>query len=113
MEHSAEPRVAAMPAPDAWPALPVEEWAETRDTLQLLMQIVGKVRLAHSPLLNHWWNVPLYVTARGLTTSLMWTNDGRGFQIDFDFVAHELVVEVSDGARRTIPLAARPVADFY
>jgi hypothetical protein len=98
---------------DAWPELPVAEWAPTRDTLQLWTQIVGKIRLAHSPLLNHWWNVPLYVTARGLTTSLMWTDDGRGFQIDFDFVAHELVVDRADGARRTVPLTARPVAEFY
>jgi len=99
--------------PDAWPSLPTAEWAPTRDTLQLWTQIVGKIRLAHSPLLNHWWNVPLYVSARGLTTSLMWTDDERGFQIDFDFVAHELVVAVSDGSRRTIALEARPVAAFY
>jgi hypothetical protein len=96
-----------------WPSLPVKEWAATRDTLQLWTQIVGKIRLAHSPLLNHWWNVPLYVTSRGLTTSLMWTEDERGFQIDFDFVAHQLQIDTSDGARRTIELAARPVADFY
>ena len=98
---------------DPWPSLPIEEWAPTRDTLQLWTQIVGKIRLAHSPLLNHWWNVPLYVSARGLTTSLMWTADGRGFQIDFDFVAHELVLEVSDGTRRTVPLAPRSVAELY
>ena len=98
---------------DPWPSLPVHEWAETRDTLQLWTQIIGKVRLAHSPLLNHWWNVPLYVTARGLTTSLMWTTDERGFQIDFDFVAHQLVVTVTDGNRREIPLEPRSVADFY
>lgn len=96
-----------------WPALPLAEWTDTRDTLQLWTQIVGKIRMAHSPLLNHWWNVPLYVTARGLTTSLMWTGDGRGFQIDFDFIAHELVIEVSDGARRTVALRPRSVADFY
>jgi hypothetical protein len=74
---------------------------------------VGKVRLAHSPLRNHWWNVPLYVTARGLTTSLMWTEDGRGFQIDFDFVAHQLDIAVSDGSRRHVALEPRSVADFY
>jgi hypothetical protein len=113
MERSAEPRGASLPVPGAWPALPVEQWVATRDTLQLWTQIVGKVRLAHSPLLNHWWNVPLYVTARGLTTSLMWTADERGFQIDFDFVAHELDITVSDGSRRLITLAPRSVADFY
>jgi hypothetical protein len=101
------------PNDPAWPALPVAEWATTRDTLQLWTQVVGKVRLAHSPLLNHWWNVPLYVTARGLTTSLMWADDGRGVQIDFDFVAHELDVAVSDGRRRTIPLEPMSVAAFH
>ena len=98
---------------DAWPALALAEWSPTRDTLQLWTQIVGKIRLSHSPLLNHWWNVPLYVSARGLTTSLMWTADGRGFQIDFDLVDHVLRVDASDGARATVPLSARPVAEFY
>jgi Family of unknown function (DUF5996) len=91
----------------------VTEWHATRDTLQLWTQIIGKIRLAHSPLLNHWWNVPLYVTARGLTTSLMWSSDGRGFQIDFDFLAHQLDITVSDGTRRTVALAPRSVADFF
>ncbi|MGZ6913054.1 MAG: DUF5996 family protein [Acidimicrobiia bacterium] len=100
-------------ASDLWPALPVADWEDTRDTLQLWTQIVGKIRLAHSPLLNHWWNVPLYVTARGLTTSLMWTRDGRGFQIDFDFVDHVLCIVVSDGSRREVRLAPRTVADFH
>lgn len=101
-----------MPSDISWPTLPVAEWADTRDTLQLLTQIVGKIRLTHSPLLNHWWNVPLYVTATGLTTSLMWTKDGRGFQIDFDFVHHHLVIQTT-GARRTVALAPRPVSSFY
>jgi hypothetical protein len=101
------------PAPTTWPSLPVSEWQPTRDTLLLWTQIEGKVRLAHSPLLNHWWNVPLYVTARGLTTSLMWTDDGRGFQIDFDFVDHQLDIAASDGNRRTVALEPRSVADFY
>jgi hypothetical protein len=78
-----------------------------------LTQVVGKIRLAHSPLLNHWWNVPLYVTSRGLTTSLMWTADERGFQIDFDFVVHELQITTSNGAGRIVELAPRPVADFH
>jgi hypothetical protein len=108
-----EPDTPSTSGSDAWPSLPVEEWAATRDTLQLWTQIIGKVRLAHSPLLNHWWNAPLYVTARGLTTSLMWTADERGFQIDFDFVAHQLHIAMSDGARRIVALEARSVADFY
>jgi Family of unknown function (DUF5996) len=98
---------------EAWPSLPVEDWADTRDTLQLWTQIVGKVRLASSPLLNHWWNVPLYVTARGLTTSLMWAEAGGGFQIDFDFVAHQLGILTADGDERHVVLEPRPVADFY
>ncbi len=93
--------------------MPIEEWSATRDTLQLWTQIIGKIRLAHAPLLNHWWNVPLYVTARGLTTSLMWTPDERGFQIDFDFVAHQVVIAVTDGSHREVALEPRSVADFY
>ena len=95
-----------------WPPLPVDEWAPTRDTLQLWMQVVGKVRLTHSPLANHWWNVPLYVTSRGLTTSLMWAPDGRGFQIDFDFVDHQLRIDAA-GAVRTVSLEPRSVSSFY
>jgi hypothetical protein len=95
-----------------WPFLPIEEWAQTRDALQLWTQIVGKVRLAHSPLENHWWNVPLYVTARGLTTSLMWARDGRGFQIDFDFVDHQLRIDAA-AERRTVALAPRCVSSFH
>jgi hypothetical protein len=99
------------PAP-AWPPLPVAEWTPTRDTLQLWTQIVGKVRMASTPLLNHWWNVPLYVSARGLTTSLIPHGD-RAFQIDFDLIAHRLVIAVTDGATSSIDLAPRTVADFY
>jgi hypothetical protein len=98
--------------PTAWPALPLAEWAPTRDTLQLLTQIVGKVRLARTPKMSHWWNVTLYVTARGLTTSMM-PADVRSFQMDFDFVDHQLVVTVSDGEQRTLPLEARPLAEYY
>ena len=100
------------PGSTLWPSLPLDQWAETRDTLQLWLQIVGKVRLAHSPLENHWWNVPFYVNARGLTTSLMWGADGRGFQIDFDFVDHELVLETSQEERRLL-LRPQSVAAFY
>ena len=95
-----------------WPALPVDDWKESRDTLQLWTQIVGKVRMVRTPLMSHWWNVPLYVTARGLSTSLI-PATGRAFQIDFDFVDHQLVVSTTDGAERTSPLAPRSVADFY
>ena len=76
------PATASRPS---WPELPLAEWQATRDTLQLWTQIVGKVRMANDPLVNHWWNVPLYLTARGLTTSLMPHPAGPSFQIDFDF----------------------------
>jgi Family of unknown function (DUF5996) len=95
-----------------WPSLPLDEWSDTRDTLQLFTQVIGKVRLSHSPLLNHWWNVPLYVTGRGLTTSLMWTADGRGFEIVFDFVNHLVRIDAS-GPSRTVALEPRTVSSFY
>jgi hypothetical protein len=95
-----------------WPALPIVEWQATRDTLQLWTQIVGKIRMVRTPLASHWWNVPLYVTARGLSTSMI-PAGRRGFQIDFDFLTHRLDVTVSDGDLRSLPLEARPVADFY
>ena len=100
--------------PDAsgWPQIPVAGWESTRDTLQLWTQIVGKIRLANTPLVNHWWNVPLYVTARGLGTSLIPHGD-RGFQIDFDFLAHRLDITVSDGSTRSMPLAPMSVASFH
>ena len=96
----------------AWPALPIAEWQATRDTLQLWTQIVGKIRLARTPLMSHWWNVTLYVTARGLSTSLI-PATASGFQIDFDFLTDRLEITTSTGAQRTTPLEARSVADFY
>ena len=96
-----------------WPGLPIAEWQDTRDTLQLYTQIVGKIRLANEPLINHWWNVPLYVTARGLTTSLMHHPSGQAFQIDFDFHEHRLEIASVDGRQRSLALEPRPVADFY
>src|SRR5215471_12808291 len=75
-------------ADNSWPSLPLEEWADTYATLHMWTQVVGKVRLALTPLINHWWNVPLYVTASGLTTSPMPYKD-RTFQIDFDFIEHQ------------------------
>jgi hypothetical protein len=96
----------------SWPALPLEEWQDTYATLHMWTQIVGKIRLAQTPLVNHWWNTPLYVTARGLTTSAMSYED-RAFQIDFDFIDHQLVIDCDDGTRKVIPLTPRSVAEFY
>src|SRR5580700_6463574 len=97
----------------SWPELRVSDWSETRDTLQLWTQIVGKIRMANEPLVNHWWNVPLYVTARGLTTSLISHPSGQGFQIDFDFRARQLEVMTSSGSRKAFALEAGPVSQFY
>ncbi len=97
---------------EIWPRLPLAEWQETKDTLHMWTQIVGKIRLAQTPLVNHWWNVPLYVTARGLTTSAMPYGD-RTFEIYFDFIDHQLLIECSDGSTRSIALVPRSVADFY
>jgi hypothetical protein len=101
-----------MPATDPWPRLPLEAWSETYATLHMWTQIVGKIRLAQTPWINHSWHVTLYVTARGLTTSPI-PYEARVFQIDFDFVAHELVVQASDGTVARLPLAAQSVASFY
>lgn len=96
-----------------WPTLPLDEWADTRDTLQLYAQVIGKVRLANEPLLNHWWNVPLYVTSSGLTTSLMDHPTGPSFQIDLDFLTQEAIVSTVDGTRATVALHEDTVAAFY
>jgi hypothetical protein len=100
------------PGTDAWPALPYEAWAATQETLHMWTQIVGKIRLKLSPPLNHWWNSALYVTARGLTTSAMPYGD-RTFEIQFDFVDHNLVIPISDGTTRYMALYPRAVADFF
>ena len=97
---------------DAWPDLTLSEWEDTRDTLHLWTQIVGKCRLALEPMVNHWWQVTLYVSSRGLTTSLMHA-PGRDLEMEFDFLEHDLVIRTADGDRRTIALAPRTVADFY
>ena len=97
---------------DVWPALPQAGWSDTCATLQLWMQVVGKVRLALMPPINHSWNVTLYPTIRGLTTSPM-PYGTRMLQIDFDFLEHRLVVETSEGQSRTIPLEPMTVAAFY
>src|ERR1700754_2990122 len=95
-----------------WPELPYPPWRDTQATLQLWTQIVGKIRLAQTPWLNHSWHVALYVTSRGLTTSPI-PHDGRIFEIEFDFLAQQLVITVSDGGRRTVALQPRTVADFH
>ncbi len=95
-----------------WPELPYAAWKDTRDTLHLWMQIVGKIRLMQTPWLNHSWHVVLYVTARGLTTSPIPYRE-RAFQIDFDFIDHVLLVRTSDGDLRRHLLAPMPVAQFH
>jgi len=101
------------PAAGRWPALPLSEWAATRDTLQLWTQIVGKVRMAGEPLVNHWWNVPLYVTARGLTTSMISHPGGDAFQIEFDFRSHALEIVTVSGGHGRLDLRPLAVAEFY
>jgi hypothetical protein len=96
-----------------WPSIPVAEWQDTRDTLHLYTQVVGKIRLARAPLVNHWWNTTLHVTARGLTTSLMPHPTGPAFQIDFDFLEHRLDITTVNGAGRSLALEDRPVAEFH
>jgi hypothetical protein len=96
----------------SWPPLVYTDWQDTCATLQLWTQIVGKIRLALAPPVNHWWHVPLYLTSRGLTTSPM-PYHGQTFQIDFDFIDHALRVNTSDGRRESLALVPRSVADFY
>lgn len=96
----------------AWPALPLSAWRDTCATLHMWTQIVGKIRLSLSSKVNHWWHCTLYVTPRGLTTSPIPYRAGI-FEIQFDFLDHQLMIDLSDGTRRRIPLAPRSVADFY
>jgi len=95
-----------------WPALPYGEWSDTVTTLHMWAQIVGKIRLAHTPWTNHSWHVPLYLTARGLSTSVI-PCDGAAFEISFDFVDHQLVIQTVGGAQRFISLGPVSVAEFY
>jgi hypothetical protein len=99
-------------APQAWPRLRVDDWTQTRDTLHMWTQIVGKIRLSKAPLLNHWWQVTLYVSPRGLTTGAI-PHRGGLFDLEFDFVDHRLRLRSSDGGERLVDLSSRPVADFY
>ena len=95
-----------------WPELPHPAWRDTQATLQLWTQIVGKIRVTQTPWLNHGWHVTLYVTSRGLTTSPIPYGD-RTFEIQFDFIAQQLIINVTDGATRTFPLRPQTVADFH
>jgi hypothetical protein len=97
---------------DSWPELQWRDWSETADTLHMWTQIVGKTRLALSPLQAHWWNVPLYVSARGLSTAAMPYGDEM-LEIEFDFVSHDLRYRLSSGAMLSTPLRAQSVAEFY
>ncbi len=109
--ETAAARPQTEPRREAWPDLPYAAWQDTCATLHLWTQIVGKIRLARTPWLNHSWHVPLYVSARGLTTSPI--PDGtRTFEIAFDFLAHQLAITTTDGAQAALALEPQPVADF-
>jgi len=99
-------------SPFAWPDLAPSGWRDTFDTLHMWTQIVGKTRLALAPMENHWWQVALYVTVRGLTTSPM-PHGSRAVAVEFDFISHELIVRADDGAGHSFPLKAMAVADFF
>jgi Family of unknown function (DUF5996) len=99
-------------ASNQWPPLPFAEWKDTAITLHMWTQIVGKIRLVLSPWTNHSWHVTLYATSRGLTTSPI-PYGSYTFEILFDFIDHQLLIDKSDGARRTIPLKPQSVAEFY
>ena len=113
------PKISTRPLPDFtanaefWPVLPAfEAWQDTCYTLHMWTQIVGKVRLALNPLINHWWEVPLYVSPRGLTTSII--PYARGiFEVEFDFLADRVLIQTSEGTGQSLPLRPRSVADFY
>ena len=95
-----------------WPSLVVDEWTATRETFHMFTQIVGKIRLRCEPMVNHWWQVPLYVSARGLTTGAM-PYDGDAFDMEFDLVDHTLRIRRSDGRSSEVALEPMPVAQFY
>src|SRR5260370_9028222 len=97
---------------EEWPSLPLQEWKDTCATLHMWIQIVGKVRLAEKPLVNHWWNVTLYVSARGLTSTAM-PYKQITFEMEFDFMEHCLLISCSDGGIATVALKPKSVAVFY
>jgi len=108
-----DPRATAVSdLPECWPSLPLESWKNTLETLHMWAQIVGKVRLALTPKVNHWWNVTFYVSARGLTTGVI-PYGKRVFEMEFDFIEHRLVVRSSDPQTKVVLLRPRSVADFY
>src|SRR5215467_7259254 len=112
MDRRKEIAMQSTPDTRRWPELPYAAWKDTCETLHLWTQIVGKIRLAQTPWLNHSWHVALYLTARGLTTSPI-PYGGRAFQFDFDFIDHVLWVRTSDGHFRQLMLAPKPVAEFF
>jgi hypothetical protein len=112
MDAMSTERDAATNLTEVWPAVPQSAWSDTCATLQLWLQVVGKIRMALVPAINHTWNVTLYPTARGLTTLPMW-HGARTLQIDFDFVEHVLCIDASDGGRKTVALKPMTVAEFY
>ena len=105
-------KIGTLNADNDQPDHPLDQWKETYATLHMWTQIVGKIRLAFTPLINHWWNVPLYVDARGLTTSLI-PYGNRPFELCFDFLDHQLVLQVADGSRNALLLQSKSVAEFY
>jgi hypothetical protein len=101
-----------MPSDLTWPELPLGDWRATYATLHMWSQIVGKTRLALAPMENHWWQVALYPTARGLTTSPM-PHGNEGVEVQFDFISHQLLIQASNGSRRSFSLTSMTVADFF
>lgn len=97
---------------ETWPALRVDDWADTRDTLHMWTQIIGKIRLAKAPMVNHWWQVPFYLSPRGLSTSAI-PHGGGLFDIEFDFIEHQLEIRASSGGQHRIHLEPKSVAAFY
>lgn len=98
--------------PDGWPELRVSDWQDTQATIHMWLQVIGKIRMAHAPLINHWWQVPLYVTPRGLGTSAIPYRTGM-FDLEFDVVDHRLLIRSSSGEDRTVSLEPQSVARFY
>jgi hypothetical protein len=98
---------------DIWPSLPLREWKDTYETLHLWAQVAGKIRLKQTPLINHWWNAPFYVTARGLTTSAIPHGLGRSFTMEFDFISHNFIIQTSENSSSILSLVPMTVSEFY
>ncbi len=113
MDTDTDTDTGTAPDVEGWPAVPVAAWQDTRDTLHRWTQVVGKLKLALAPEVNHWWQVPLYVSARGLTTSLVPRRGGPGLEVVFDLTDHRLQIETTAGAVRRMALEPRSVADFH